>query len=86
MGYGYAVEPPDERLTEFGTGNKFLFNSFAFAKKLHCIGPKLKAQPGMRRMFRAEASYAVRQDKWYFEFQVHYVIYSCYGTVYDDEI
>ncbi|XP_077975839.1 ryanodine receptor 2-like isoform X3 [Styela clava] len=52
LGYGYAVEPPDERLNEHSTGSSLNI------KQGHC------------RMYRAESTFAVNKDKWYFEFQV----------------
>lgn len=42
-----------------------------FGKTWSCFpGAKIGAKQGIRRMFRAESSYAVQKDKWYFEFQV----------------
>ena len=52
MGYGYAIEAPDERMT-------------TLSKKTEASDLKLRRF----RMFRIESAYAVREGKWYFEFE-----------------
>ena len=52
MGYGYAIEAPDERMT-------------TLSKKSDAADLKLRRF----RMFRIESAYAVREGKWYFEFE-----------------
>ena len=51
MGYGYAIEAPDERMTTL--------------TKKEDVGLKSRRF----RMFRIESAYAVRDGKWYFEFE-----------------
>ena len=52
MGYGYAIESPDERMT---TLTKSKDDSLSKLRRF--------------RMFRIESAYAVREGKWYFEFE-----------------
>ena len=52
MGYGYAIEAPDERMTTSSRKDDEQNDNPRF------------------RMFRIESAYAVRSEKWYFEFEV----------------
>lgn len=62
LGYGFAIEPPDDRI------QKQLEAAGSMKNRINGIGSTDADEK--YRMFRVESTYAVKKGKWYFEFDV----------------
>ena len=62
LGYGFAIEPPDDRI------QKQLESAGNMRNRINGIGGQEVSEK--YRMFRVESTYSVKKGKWYYEFQV----------------